>query len=240
MTQAAPTATRAPAVAVDGVWKLFPAGDGVVHALIDIGFTVEAGEFLALMGTSGSGKSTLLHLLGGLDRPTKGEIHLSGRPTNGLTEGQFSALRHSSIGFIFQSYNLIPFLTAVENVELPLMFEPVERATVRRRATELLELVGLGHRMEHRPSRMSGGEQQRTAIARALIGAPQVVLADEPTANLDHRTGESVITLLSDLCRRLGVTVIAATHDAAVAAHATRVLRMSDGRIVAQSSTDPG
>jgi putative ABC transport system ATP-binding protein len=225
------TATRAPAVAVEGVWKLFPAGDGVVHALVDIGFTVDSGEFLALMGPSGSGKSTLLHLLGGLDRPTKGEIRLAGQPTTGLTESQFSALRHSTIGFIFQSYNLIPFLTAVENVELPLMFEPVDRASVRRRATELLELVGLGHRMHHRPSRMSGGEQQRTAIARALIGSPQVVLADEPTANLDHRTGESVIGLLEDLCRQLGVTVVASTHDAAVAAHATRVLRMTDGRI---------
>jgi putative ABC transport system ATP-binding protein len=221
-----------PAVAVEGVWKLFPAGDGVVHALVDVGFTVESGEFLALMGPSGSGKSTLLHLLGGLDRPTKGEIRLAGQPTTGLTEGQFSALRHSTIGFIFQSYNLIPFLTALENVELPLMFEPVDRASVRRRATELLELVGLGHRMHHRPSRMSGGEQQRTAIARALIGAPQVVLADEPTANLDHRTGESVIGLLEDLCRQLAVTVVASTHDAAVAAHATRVLRMTDGRIV--------
>ncbi|MEN3310552.1 MAG: putative transport system ATP-binding protein [Micromonosporaceae bacterium] len=228
MTQ---TATRAPAVAVQSVWKLFPAGDGVVHALVDIGFTVDSGEFLALMGPSGSGKSTLLHLLGGLDRPTKGEIHLAGQPTTGLTESQFSALRHSTIGFIFQSYNLIPFLSAVENVELPLMFEPVDRASVRRRATELLELVGLGHRMHHRPSRMSGGEQQRTAIARALIGAPQVVLADEPTANLDHRTGESVIGVLEDLCRQLGVTVVASTHDAAVAAHATRVLRMTDGRI---------
>jgi putative ABC transport system ATP-binding protein len=225
------TATRAPAVAVEGVWKLFPAGDGVVHALVDIGFTVDSGEFLALMGPSGSGKSTLLHLLGGLDRPTRGEIHLAGQPTTGLTESQFSVLRHSTIGFIFQSYNLIPFLSAVENVELPLMFEPVDRASVRRRATELLELVGLGHRMHHRPSRMSGGEQQRTAIARALIGAPQVVLADEPTANLDHRTGESVIGVLEDLCRQLGVTVVASTHDAAVAAHATRVLRMTDGRI---------
>jgi putative ABC transport system ATP-binding protein len=216
---------------VEGVWKLFPAGDGVVHALVDVDFTVESGEFLALMGPSGSGKSTLLHLLGGLDRPTKGEIRLAGQPTTGLTEGQFSALRHSTIGFIFQSYNLIPFLTALENVELPLMFEPVDRVSVRRRATELLKMVGLGHRMHHRPSRMSGGEQQRTAIARALIGSPQVVLADEPTANLDHRTGESVIGLMEDLCRRLGVTVVASTHDAAVAAHASRVLRMTDGRI---------
>jgi len=219
------------AVAVENVWKLFPVGDDVVRALVDIGFTAAYGEFVALMGPSGSGKSTLLHLLGGLDRPTKGTIAVNGAPTGGLTESQFATLRHSAIGFIFQSYNLIPFLSAVENVELPLMFEPVDRRSVRTRATELLELVGLGHRLHHRPARMSGGEQQRTAIARALIGSPVVVLADEPTANLDHRTGESVIALLEDLCARLGVTVIASTHDPAVAEHATRVLRMSDGRI---------
>lgn len=219
------------AVAVHNLWKLFPVGDEVVRALIDVSFTAAYGEFVALMGPSGSGKSTLLHLLGGLDRPTKGEVAINGESTAGLTESQFSTLRHSTLGFIFQSYNLIPFLSAVENVELPLMFEPVDRASVRTRATELLELVGLGHRMHHRPSRMSGGEQQRTAIARALIGSPVVVLADEPTANLDRRTGESVIALLEDLCARLGVTVIASTHDPAVAEHATRVLHMSDGRI---------
>lgn len=223
-----------PAVAVDGVWKLFRAGadDNVVRALVDVSFEVAKGEFLALMGPSGSGKSTLLHILGGLDRPTKGDVHIGETATNALTESQFSALRHSTIGFIFQSYNLIPFLTAVENVELPLMFEPVHRASVRKRAVELLELVGLGHRLDHRPAAMSGGEQQRTAIARALIGSPLVVLADEPTANLDHRTGESVIALLEDLCERLGVTVVSSTHDPTVAEHASRVLRMTDGRIV--------
>ena len=226
------------AVHVADLWKLFAVGDGVVKAVAGVSFTVRRGEFLALMGPSGSGKSTLLHLLGGLDRPTKGEITLAGQPTSGLTESQFSTLRHSTIGFIFQSYNLIPFLSAVENVELPLMFEPVDRLSVRRRATDLLELVGLGHRMDHRPSRMSGGEQQRTAIARALIGSPLVVLADEPTANLDHRTGEAVITLLQGLCARLGVTVIASTHDPTVAEHASRVLRMADGRIVEETRQD--
>jgi putative ABC transport system ATP-binding protein len=221
-----------PVVAVDGVWKLFAMGDEVVRALVDVSFSVQRGEFVCLMGPSGSGKSTLLHLVGGLDRPTKGEVSIAGAPTSGLTESQYSALRHSTIGFIFQSYNLMPFLTALENVELPLMFEPVDRASVRRRAVDLLELVGLGHRLDHRPSRMSGGEQQRTAIARALIGSPQVILADEPTANLDHRTGDAVIALLEDLCRRLDVTVVASTHDQRVADHATRVLRMADGRMV--------
>jgi putative ABC transport system ATP-binding protein len=145
-------------------------------------------------------------------------------------------MRHSTIGFIFQGYNLIPFLSALENVELPLMFEPVDRASVRRRATELLELVGLGHRLGHRPARLSGGEQQRTAIARALIGSPLVILADEPTASLDQRTGQAVTGILRDLCARLGVTVIAATHDAAVAEHASRVLHMSDGRVIGDVS----
>jgi len=226
-------ATTGAVVSVDGVWKLFAMGDDVVRALIDVSFTVEPGEFVCLMGPSGSGKSTLLHLLGGLDRPTRGEVSIAGEPTSGLTESQFSALRHSTIGFIFQSYNLMPFLTAVENVELPLMFEPVDRASVRRRAVDLLELVGLGHRLDHRPSRLSGGEQQRTAIARALIGSPRVILADEPTANLDHRTGDAVVELLVDLCHRLGVTVVASTHDQRVADRASRVLRMADGRIVA-------
>jgi putative ABC transport system ATP-binding protein len=223
--------TPAHAVEVTDVWKLFAMGDDVVHALVDINFTVPRGEFVCLMGPSGSGKSTLLHLIGGLDRPTRGEVAIDGRPTRGLTESQFSALRHSTIGFIFQSYNLLPFLTALENVELPLMFEPVDRASVRRRAVELLELVGLGHRLGHRPARLSGGEQQRTAIARALIGSPVLVLADEPTANLDQRTGAAVVELLEDLCRRLGATVVASTHDERVAEHAGRVLRMADGRI---------
>jgi putative ABC transport system ATP-binding protein len=224
--------TAEPAVVVDKLWKLFAVGDEAVRALAEVSVTVTPGEFVALMGPSGSGKSTLLHLLGGLDRPTKGTISIGGTDTGGLTESQFSSLRHSTIGFIFQSYNLIPFLSALENVELPLMFEPVDRVSVRRRATELLELVGLGHRLHHRPSRMSGGEQQRTAIARALIGSPSIVLADEPTANLDQRTGQSIIALLEDLCRRLGVTIVAATHDPAVAAHASRVLVMADGQVV--------
>src|SRR5690349_19155475 len=138
---------------------------------------------------------------------------------------------YDTIGFIFQSYNLIPFLSAVENVELPLMFEPYDRAALRRRAIELLELVGLGHRIDHQPTKMSGGEQQRTAIARSLISNPTLVLADEPTANLDHRTGETVVRMLRDLCSTMGVTVVASTHDPTVADEASRVVRMKDGQI---------
>jgi putative ABC transport system ATP-binding protein len=178
----------------------------------------------------------VLHLLGGLDRPTKGDIAISGSSTAALTENQFSALRRSKIGFIFQSYNLIPFLSALENVELPLTFEPLDRASVRKRAVDLLELVGLGHRLHHRPSRMSGGEQQRTAIARALIGSPALILADEPTANLDQHSGGTIVDLLRELCQELGVTVVASTHDPTVAAKASRVLRLADGRIVEEAA----
>jgi putative ABC transport system ATP-binding protein len=205
---------------------------GDFTALDDVGVEVADGSLTALLGPSGSGKSTLLNMIGGLDRPTKGTIKLGGRDTSLLTESQFAALRHDTIGFIFQSYNLIPFLSAVENVELPLMFEPYDRKSLRKRAMELLDLVGLGHRIHHQPTKMSGGEQQRTAIARSLISSPTLVLADEPTANLDHRTGETVVRMLRDLCSTLGVTVVASTHDPTVADEASRVVRMRDGQIV--------
>jgi putative ABC transport system ATP-binding protein len=223
---------RAPVIEISNVWKLHKLGDEVVKALVAADLTVMPGEFVCLMGPSGSGKSTLLNMIGGLDRPTKGTIKVAGHDTSALTESQFAALRHDTIGFIFQSYNLIPFLSAVENVELPLMFEPYDRKALRKRALELLELVGLGHRIDHQPTKMSGGEQQRTAIARSLISSPTLVLADEPTANLDHRTGETVVRMLRDLCSTLGVTVVASTHDPTVADEASRVVRMKDGQIV--------
>jgi putative ABC transport system ATP-binding protein len=224
------TVTQA-VVQVTGAWKLHKLGDEVVRALVDAHLTVLPGEFVCLMGPSGSGKSTLLNIIGGLDRPTKGTVVINGTDTAALTESQFASLRHDTVGFIFQSYNLIPFLSAVENVELPLMFEPYDRAALRKRALELLDLVGLGHRVDHSPTKMSGGEQQRTAIARSLISNPKLILADEPTANLDHRTGATVVRLLRDLCSNLGVTVVASTHDATVADEASRVVRMKDGAI---------
>lgn len=219
-------------IEVADVWKLHKLGDEIVKALVAADLQVTEGEFVCLMGPSGSGKSTLLNIIGGLDRPTKGTVKVAGRDTATLTESQFAALRHDTVGFIFQSYNLIPFLSAVENVELPLMFEPYDRKALRTRSLELLELVGLGHRVHHQPTKMSGGEQQRTAIARALISSPTLVLADEPTANLDHRTGETVVRMLRDLCSTLGVTVVASTHDPTVADEASRVVRMKDGQIV--------
>lgn len=221
-----------PVIEISDVWKLHKLGDEVVKALVAAELEVMPGEFVCLMGPSGSGKSTLLNIIGGLDRPTKGSVKVAGKDTSKLTESQYAALRHDTIGFIFQSYNLIPFLSAVENVELPLMFEPFDRKALRKRAIELLELVGLGHRINHQPTKMSGGEQQRTAIARSLISNPTLVLADEPTANLDHRTGETVVRMLRDLCSTLGVTVVASTHDPTVADEASRVVRMKDGQIV--------
>jgi putative ABC transport system ATP-binding protein len=223
-----------PVVKVTDAWKLHKLGDEIVRALVNVSLEVRLGEFVCLMGPSGSGKTTLLNIIGGLDRPTKGTVELAGRDTSRITESQFAALRHDSIGYIFQSYNLIPFLSAVENVELPLMFEPYDRKALRQRAVELLNLVGLGHRLDHQPAKMSGGEQQRTAIARSLVSSPTLVLADEPTANLDHRTGEVVVQTLRDLCSKLGVTVVASTHDPAVAEHASRVVRMKDGQIQAE------
>jgi putative ABC transport system ATP-binding protein len=217
---------------VTQLWKLHKLGDEVVKALADATLTVRRGEFVCLMGPSGSGKSTLLNIIGGLDRPTKGTVIVDGTDTGSISESQYATLRHDAIGFIFQSYNLIPFLTAVENVELPLIFEPYDRAALRRRALDLLEMVGLSHRADHPPTRMSGGEQQRTAIARSLISDPRLILADEPTANLDQRTGATVVALLRDLCADLNVTVVAATHDPAVAQQASRVIRMEDGRII--------
>lgn len=227
-----PSEAAAPVIEVSDVWKLHQLGDEVVKALVAAELRVMPGEFVCLMGPSGSGKSTLLNIIGGLDRPTKGSVVVAGKDTGQLTESQFAALRHDTIGFIFQSYNLIPFLSAVENVELPLMFEPYDRKALRKRAMELLELVGLSHRIHHQPTKMSGGEQQRTAIARSLISNPTLVLADEPTANLDHKTGETVVRMLRDLCSTMGVTVVASTHDPIVAEEASRVVRMRDGQIV--------
>src|SRR5690242_8003048 len=221
-----------PVVKVTDAWKLHKLGDEIVRALVNVSLEVQPGEFVCLMGPSGSGKSTLLNIIGGLDRPTKGTVTVAGKDTATLTESQFAALRHDKVGFMLQSYNLIPFLSPVENVELPLMFEPYDRDPLRQRAIQLLELVGLGHRIHHQPTKMSGGEQQRTAIARSLISNPALVLADEPTANLDHRTGETVVRLLRELCSTMGVTVVASTHDPTVADEASRVVRMKDGQII--------
>ncbi len=232
-----PVEGDAPIVRTDDLWKLFKLGDEVVKALKGVSVAVHPGELVCIMGPSGSGKSTMLHLMGGLERPTKGEIYLEGQPLSGLTESQLSVMRHQAVGFIFQSYNLIPLLTGVENVELPLIFDDIDPKQVKDRCVALLERVGLGHRLDHTPARMSGGEQQRVAIARSLIGSPKVLLADEPTANLDLANGEAIIELLTNLNSELGMTTVISTHDHSVAEHASRVIEMADGRIVSDSGS---
>ena len=223
----------APVIEISDVWKLHKLGDEVVKALVAAELTGDARRVRLSDGTERQRQVDPAEHHRRARPPDQGRRSRSrARTPRQLTESQFAALRHDTIGFIFQSYNLIPFLSAVENVELPLMFEPYDRKSLRKRAIELLELVGLGHRVNHQPTKMSGGEQQRTAIARSLISNPTLVLADEPTANLDHRTGETVVRMLRDLCSTLGVTVVASTHDPTVADEASRVVRMKDGQIV--------
>jgi putative ABC transport system ATP-binding protein len=211
-----------------GVAKLFQRGPAIVRALDGIDLEIDAGELVALEGPSGSGKTTLLQLLGALDRPSAGEIVFEGRDLAALRDRALAELRQRSFGFVFQQFNLIPTLTAVENVEAKLA--PV--GGDRRRALELLDEVGLAARAEHLPAHMSGGEQQRVAIARALSVDPRVVLADEPTGNLDTATGREIIDLLAGLAAEHGSTVIVATHDSELAARAPRRLLMRDGRLV--------
>jgi putative ABC transport system ATP-binding protein len=218
-------------VKVDDVSKIYHVGDNFVKALLKVSLTVSKGEFVVLLGPSGSGKSTLLHLIGGLDWPTRGKVTVDGVEFTDKPESVLSKLRHDKIGFVFQSYNLIGGLTAIENVELPMLFDPVPQSEARKRAKGLLELVGLGERLSHKPSQLSGGEQQRVAIARALMMTPSIVIADEPTANIDGATASSLLDLMANLNRKEKVTFIMASHDQRVVKYATRVVEMADGVI---------
>ncbi|XVU30536.1 ABC transporter ATP-binding protein [Actinoplanes sp. CA-054009] len=206
--------------------------DGVsVPALRGVSLTVSATDYVAIVGTSGSGKSTLMHLLGGLDRPSGGTLLIGGRDVSTLNPAEMARLRNETIGFVFQSFHLLARTTARDNVALPLVYRGVGRRERRARAAEMLERVGLGHRLDHRPNQMSGGEQQRVAIARALVTGPSVLLADEPTGNLDSATGQSVLALLESL-NADGVAVVLVTHDKDVAVRAHRQIVMRDGLIV--------
>jgi putative ABC transport system ATP-binding protein len=217
--------------------KVYRRGASEVRAVDGITLGVEPGEFMAIMGRSGSGKTTLLDLLGCLLRPTDGELEIDGRSVIGASDGELATIRRERIGFVFQEFNLIPSLTAIENVLLPLRYGP-RRRDAKRRATELLELVGLASRASHRPTELSGGEQQRVAIARALVNEPAVVLADEPTGELDSATSDTLMATLRDLNRERGVTMIIVTHDAGIAGATDRVVRLSDGRVVADEVRD--
>jgi len=227
-------------VQTTGLKKDLKTGKAVVHALRGVDLTVEEGEYLAVVGPSGSGKTTLLGLIGGLDAPTEGRVVVTGVDITGLDEDRLAEIRSAAVGFVFQFFNLISTLTALENVELPVQFATHARFDPSRRARELLELVGLGDRLHHRPAELSGGEQQRVAIARALANDPPLLLADEPTGNLDSATGEEVLRLLRRLCDQDGRTVIVVTHDPRVAAYADRVAFLRDGRIVEEARLERG
>lgn len=228
-----------PVVHVTDCWKIYKLGSEIVRALKGVSLNIHHGEFVCLMGPSGSGKTTLLHLIAGLDRITKGDIAIDGISLTQLPESQLSALRHDKIGFIFQSYNLISVLSAVENVELPLMFSATNPKALRQRAVQLLEKVGLGDRLDHKPSQLSGGQQQRVSIARSLIGNPSLIVADEPTANLDQKTGNEILDLLCELNTNFGVTILVSTHDSKVSERSSRVVHLADGQIAREEMRQP-
>jgi putative ABC transport system ATP-binding protein len=207
--------------------------DVVVEALCGVNLAVEEGEYLAIMGASGSGKSTMLNILGCLDRPTSGHYYLDGQDVSGLSDAALSEFRGRRIGFVFQSFNLIPQLTALGNIEVPLFYRGMVRRERRRRSQELAERVGLGPRARHRPMELSGGEQQRVAIARALANEPVIILADEPTGNLDSKTGQEILAIFDDLAAR-GRTLIIITHDERIGARTHAIVRLADGQVVAR------
>lgn len=221
---------------IRGVTKTYGAGETAVHALRGVSLRVEAGEYVAVMGSSGSGKSTLMNILGCLDVPTRGEYFLDGGNVAGLSEDQQALVRGRKIGFIFQSFNLIPRTTALANVELPLTYAHLRRAERRARANRALDLVGLSDRAGHRPNQLSGGQQQRVAIARALATGPRILLADEPTGNLDAHSTDEVLGMFDELNAE-GRTVVVITHENDVAARARRLIQVADGRIVLDEVT---
>jgi len=223
----------APLIEVIDVTRTYRLGTrgAIVHALRGVSFAVEAGGFVAIVGPSGSGKSTLLNLLGALDRPSSGTVRIDGQDIATLSDGRLAQLRNTTIGFVFQQFQLLARTSAADNVALPLVYAGVGRSERTARARAALEAVGLGHRLTHQPSELSGGEQQRVAIARALVTAPRVILADEPTGNLDTATGDEVMDLLEHLNAERGMALVVITHDPEVAARAPRQIRLRDGML---------
>ncbi len=213
--------------------RYYRMGPSVIRAVDGVSLEIARGEFVALLGSSGSGKSTLLNLLAGLDRPTRGRIQVAGRDLSTLSREELAAYRRHQVGMVFQAFNLVPRMTLEENVELPLRFAEVERSERTQRVQQALARVGLLHRLGHRPSELSGGEQQRAALARALVNRPSILLADEPTGNLDSRTGEEILNLIAEWNRTLGMTVVLVTHERPLAErYAQRILQMADGKLV--------
>jgi len=218
-------------VAVEDLHRHYEVGGEVVRALDGVSFSIARGEFVAIIGQSGSGKSTLMNLLGCLDTPTSGTYRLNGADVQGLTDDRLADLRNKEIGFVFQTFQLLPRASALANVELPLVYRGLPRKARRAQAESAMAAVGLAHRMHHRPNELSGGQRQRVAIARALVGEPSMLLADEPTGNLDSTTGEEIIRLFDELNGR-GHTIVLVTHEAKLAARCPRAIRLSDGRVV--------
>ena len=212
------------------LWKTYVMGGERIHALRGVSIAIERGEYVAIMGPSGSGKSTLMNLIGCLDTPTRGTYRLNGRNVDQMNDDELARIRNEEIGFVFQTFNLLPRATALQNVELPLVYAGVRRRERERRATAALQMVELEDRLLHRPNELSGGQRQRGAIARALVNTPSLVLADEPTGNLDSRTGDEIIGLFQVL-HAAGNTVLLVTHEAGIAAHADRVVQIRDGRV---------
>ena len=225
-------------IEVRDVYKIYNPGENQVNALDGVSITIDEGEFVAIIGQSGSGKSTLMNMLGLLDTPTHGEYYINGKLVDDLTDDQMSAIRNEEIGFIFQGFNLISSLTALENVELPLVYRGMPKQERREISQDALERVGLGERMNHLPAEMSGGQQQRVAVARAIAAKPPVILADEPTGNLDTKSTKEVMAILHEL-KDEGRTVIVVTHDNEIAEEAERVIRIRDGKVV-EDYINPG
>lgn len=218
-----------PAIKLVNVWKIYKMGKIEFPALKNVNLSIERGDFIAVVGPSGSGKSTLLHIMGTLDRPTSGKVFIEGVDTSMMDDGELSILRNRTIGFVFQAYNLIPRLTAKQNVELPLLLNGVPRAERERRAITALELVGLASKLNNKPTELSGGEQQRVAIARAIVNNPKILLCDEPTGNLDSKSAQDVVNVIRDINERYKTTVIVVTHNMEVAERAKRIIRLRDG-----------
>lgn len=221
-----------PIIELQDVWKIYRMGNVEVPALRGLSVKISPGEFVAIMGPSGSGKSTAMNMVGCLDLPTRGSVILDGRDISKLHESDLAQIRGRRIGFVFQTFNLMPGLTAIENVTLPMIFQSIPGYEREKKARKLLEQVGLGHRLNHRPNKMSGGEQQRVAMARALSNNPEVILADEPTGNLDSKTGIEVMKMLSELHEKESKTIVMVTHDSNIAGYAERIIHLKDGRAI--------
>lgn len=229
-----------PAIRTENVCRHYPMGGSVIRAVDGISLSIARGQFVALLGPSGSGKSTLLNLLAGLDRPTSGSVIVEERDLAQMSSDQLARYRRNDVGMVFQAFHLIPTMTIMENVELPMRFAEVERPERAQRVRESLERVGLGKRLQHRPAELSGGEQQRVSLARALANRPSLLLADEPTGNLDSRTGEDILSLIREVSLSLGMTVVMVTHERALAERfAERLIFLGDGKLISSTPANP-